>query len=217
MADDNDKSEGAAPEKPAVTFKTEGEFLSAVDKKAASRERKAAEAARTEILSKLGVESVDDLDSLTERLKSSQQQQSEAEKLKGEAAKLAKKLADADKAIAELAGFKVSTLKQRALMSHATKVADPEALDAFIAPKLVVGDDGTVTGPEGKDVGEMVEELIASKPYLKAPGYKAGAGTKPNAQKAEPGTSGNGEPPKTVGAAIMAELASRGALPGLGP
>ncbi|HYF26886.1 MAG TPA: hypothetical protein VD931_14180, partial [Baekduia sp.] len=110
MADDNDKSEGAAPEKPAVTFKTEGEFLSAVDKKAASRERKAAEAARTEILSKLGVESVDDLDSLTERLKSSQQQQSEAEKLKGEAAKLAKKLADADKTIAELAGFKVSTL-----------------------------------------------------------------------------------------------------------
>ncbi len=219
MPPDDDKDDKKTDEF-AVKFKTEGEYLASVDRKLKSKVKSAVDEAVAGVLAKLGVESVDDIDGLVGKVKSSEGAATEADKLKSTLDKTLKKLADAEKATTELKSFRKTALIQKALMAHASKGKDPEVLEAMIASRLVVGDDDSVTGPDGMDVGKMVDEFYAAKPYLKSADFKEGAGTKPTTQKInvpfqQPDEAAikNGAKPLTAGQAIMNDLVSKGVIP----
>jgi len=242
MADADDKSAGAAggaegggaaaaDPKPAVTFKTEGEFLAAVEKRSKGAISKAVEAAKAEILGSLGVETLDDLGSVKERLASTEKTVSEAEKLKAAHDKAVKELDKEKRRGGELTGRLQKIAKRDALMPFMTQVRDSEALAMFAEPHLEVDDEGVVTVKNGRSVEDLVGDILKAKDYLKNPAHKDGAGTTATEPRAAAGGKGsdaqtddkaktNGtEAPKykSFGEAIMADLKAKGQLPRVGP
>ena len=181
MADEDDKK----TDDFAVKFKTEGEYLASVDKKLKSKISKAVEDATAGLLAKLGVESVDDIEGLIGKVKSSEGAVSEVEKLKGTHDKTAKELAKEQKRTADLTAKLQGIAKRDALSAFAPRVRSQKALAALLEGQLVVSDDGAVTGPEGKSVESMVDELLKTEEYLKSPDFKEGAGTKATAKTTE--------------------------------
>ena len=88
-------------EKPAITFKTEVDFHRELDRKLKPRVKEATDALRAEILGKLGLESLDDIDEkVVSKLKASDGQATEVEALKRVNGKLAKDLEKAGSTIA---------------------------------------------------------------------------------------------------------------------
>lgn len=183
--------------KPKHAFDSDAEFFAAADKRATKKVKDAVDEAVKGVLARIGVESEDEIDEkITAKLKGSEAQDGEVKKLQGELKKTAKER-DTEKARADgLHVFRSKSLKSAALIKHAAKVADPEALEVFLAGSLTVGDDDSVIGPDGKAVDKVVDELLAAKPYLKAPDYKDGAGSKSKdrAAGAGNGTGGDGKP-----------------------
>lgn len=216
MADEDDK--GSSAKKPAVSFETEGEFHAAVERKTKKAVASAIAEARKSILADLGVEDGEDVSALKEKLASSQKGLSELEQAKKELAKTTSTLRSLEKQAAELGAFKATHLKRTALAPFAGRTADKtgETLVDLLGPKLVIGDDGAVTGPDGVPVEKLVEDLISSRPFLKAPDYKPGGGTSAKGAPA-PAPAGQGgqanqnganvDPVKAFSLAMQAEHA----------
>jgi hypothetical protein len=210
--ENDDKS---TDDKPAVTFKSEGEFLAAVAKKTEKAVRAAVEKAKADLLGSLGAEGEDDLSALKAKLDSSKATVTEAEKLKGENGKLAKQIRDLEKANGELAAYRSTTLKRSALMPFAGRTVDKtgETLVDLLGPRLQISDDGTtVTGPDGAKLEDVVNGLLETRPFLKAPDWKQGAGTGPKPKTdANAAAGGNGQDaggqPKNGAAATVAPTA----------
>lgn len=222
MADDKDDDKPRGDEF-AVKFKTEGEFLAAVDKKLKSRVKEATETATRELLAKLGVESPDDLEGIADKLKTSTGAATEAEALKKLNGKLAKDLEKSQQANAAHVAKIQGIARRDALMPFAGQVRDVEALSLFVSPHLEVSEDGTVTGRDGKAVDDIVKDVLKAKDYLRNPDFKDGAGTKATASKvklpfAVPAADDKNAKPLTIGQQIMNELVSAGKLtaPGVG-
>lgn len=177
MGTEDDNKSG--DKKPAVSFESEGEFLAAVAKKSAKAVRDAVAQAKAELMASLGAESEDDLAGLKAKLDSSKATVTEVERFKAENAKQAKAIRDLEKANGELSAYRTGTLKRAALMPFAARTADKtgETLVDLLGPKLQLGDDGTVTGPDGAKLEDIVNGLLEQRPFLKAPDWKAGAGT----------------------------------------
>lgn len=208
--DDKDES------KPAVSFKTEGEFLHAVEqrsKKALDKAVAAAAAkARADVLAGLELDEDENLDEVKTRLASSKKSKSEVDALTQKATKYEKQLKDAEKAINELSGFKDRTIRAEALSSFAVKFRDPEDMHVHLASKLLIGDDGKATAPDGGEVGKWVDSFLEGKPHLRAGDFKPGAGTSkvpakpdaktPNGQK----TTEEGFKPGAFAALAMAKF-----------
>ena len=193
MADDDktDDKTTTEPKKPAVSFDTEGDFLHAVDKKAAQKVRAAEKTARDAVLAELGVEGDDDIAALKALRDTSTKSKTELEQLASANKKLARDLEAAQKAAAELQGFKIKTVKDGALRKHAGKVRDFDDLIAHVSSKVTILDDGSV---DEKSLEAEVESLLKAKPHLKAPDFKAGAGTQPHGTKDDT-RKPNGKPP----------------------
>jgi hypothetical protein len=212
MADkDDDKGEGGgSPDpKPAITFKTEADFLREIERKTKSATAKAAEEAKRALLEQLGLESDEDVPSIVETVKKSKTAATEADKLRSAFTKLEKEHKNTQEINGVLLNWKHTALKQGVLNAYASKTVDLEILAALVAPKLVIGDDDSVTGPNGVSVEEMVNGIFKAKPLLKAPDNTPGAGTKPGAKTdGKPTSKKDEEPkangtPKTIGAAIV--------------
>lgn len=237
MADeDTTTKEGGAPAakadtetKPAISFKTEGEFLATVAKKTKGAVSAAVDALRSEIAGKLGVESLDEIDAITERLKTTEKQVGEVEKLKAQHDKVTKDYAKEQKRASELSARLVKIAKRDALIPFAAQVRDPEVLAMLADPKLEVDEDGVVTVKDGTSIENLVEGLLKAKDYLRNPAHKDGAGTgSKEPLKASDGKGGDkppvdGEKPKngtaetpkfkSFGHAIVAGLQEKGHLP----
>lgn len=199
----------------AVKFKTEGEFLSAVDKKLKSRVKEAVDTATSELLAKLGVETADDIEGIAAKLKTSGVALTEVEALKKLNGKLAKDVEAGKATIAEHLSKLQGVARRDALLPFAGQVRDVEALSLFVSPHLEVSDDGTVTGKGGKAVKDLVDEVLKTKDYLKNPDFKAGPGTKATAPKIALPFTAAGDAKLTPAQQIMNELSSKGQLPGM--
>ena len=219
-----------------IFFENEGDFLTTVEKKSKSKlteaDRKAAnaakearEAALNEIFEKLGVTDPDQLDDFKGRLADAEGTRSELEKVKAELVKTQKESAKAIGALTkvndELLGFKTTHVKRGALSPHLSKI-HPDLRDVVeenLLAKLAIDGD-KVTGPEGKAIDSLIDEMIKAKPSLKAPDFKGGAATGPGGGKASGDSAGgnasasNGQakdPPKTIREAVAQSLAEQAA------
>ena len=218
--------------KPAVTFKTEGEFLAAVEKRSKGSVSKAVDAARSEILTALGVESIDDLAGVKDRLASTEKTVSEAEKLKLSHDKTTKELEKERKKAAELSGRLVKIAKRDALLPLAAQVRDTEIVAMLVDPLLEVDEEGAVSVKDGRKLENVVSDLLKSRDFLAMPARKDGAGTtateprtkpdaktdakddKSKADDAAAAGNGAGAPVyKTPGEKWVAELKARNAIP----
>lgn len=197
MAEAGDKDSSEA-DKPAVSFKTEGDFLKAVEKKATPRIKEAAEKAVSDVLARLGVDNIDAVDGIKDALSKHEGTKSEAEKVKAEADKTAKALRSLEKRNAELETFRTSHLKERALLAHASKTIDIDTVTQLLSPKLTVGDDGAVSAPDNKSVEDAIEALLEAKPHLRASGQRSGPGTSAKPPKA-PASNGQSAGPSSNG------------------
>lgn len=209
--------------KPAVSFKTEGEFLAAAEKRAKGLINKAVDTARGEILASLGVESIEDLAGIKERLVTTEKQVSEAEKLKAAHDKANRDLEKERKRSGDLSGRLIKIAKRDALLPYVGQVVDPEVLTMLIDPLLEVDEEGSVSVKDGRALENVVEDLLKKREYLKKPGTKDGAGTAATEPRAK-AADGKGDPKpasdpaaatngtngatkfKTVGAKWMADL-----------
>ncbi len=99
-------------------------------------------------------------------------------------------------------------------------------------PKITIGDDDSVAGPNGKTIEELVEEVFKAKPFLKVADNTAGAGTKAGGGKSDGDSKAkkktetsdsdaenqhNGYRKPAVGAAVVAALMAQKAAGGDGP
>lgn len=191
--------------KPKHAFDTDAEFFAAADKRATKKVKEAVDEAVGKVLEKLDVDSVDEIEEkIATKLKDAGAVGEELKKLQGQLKKTEKER-DTEKARADsLGSFRTKHLKQQALLKHAPKVIDPEVLDALVGNTLVVGDDDTVSGPDGKTVDKIVDEFLAAKPHLKAADYKPGAGSGSREKPPEGGSKPNGAPaqPPTLDQAL---------------
>lgn len=202
MADDDDNSTKdakggkGADDKPAVSFKTEGEFLHAVEqrsKKSLDKAvKEAAAKARADVLAGLEIDEEENLDEVKVRLATSKKAKGEVETLTASMKKLEGKLKEADKTIGELSGFRDQTLRAKALSPHTTKFRDPEDMQVHLSSKLVLAEDGTATAPDGTDLGAYVDKFLEAKPHLRAPDFKPGTGTSKVPAKGEHGSGAAG-------------------------
>lgn len=222
----DDKPAGDKPPepKPEVSFKTKAEFHAEIERKTKSAVRAAVDEANKALLEKLGVESEDDLPAIVEGVKKSKQAVSDSDKLKGDYAKLEKKHNAAVEQVASLSQWRESAIKGRAISAYQSKTVDLETLTLLVGSKIVIRDDDSVSGPDGKALDDVVEEILKAKPFLKAADHVGGAGTKPGGGKpdgdAKPkpnlGTGDvkpNGRPPsigQTVADALRASAAANG-------
>ncbi len=230
MADEDTTSKddkSTAEPKPAVTFRSDGEFMAVVTKKAKPMIAEAVNALRSEIAGKLGIESLDDIESLGERLKTTEKTVGEMDKLRAQHDKVSKEYAKELKRSGDLTQKLVKIAKRDALLPFAAQVRDPEALAMFAEQHLEVDhEEGTVSVKDGRKLDDLVSDILKAKDYLKAPGHKDGAGTtaneprkandgKGNEAKTDAATATNGAEVtyKTFGEAVMADLKARGALP----
>ena len=239
MADEADpaggKGEGAGAAggdaKPAVQFKSDGEYLASVEKRSRPMITKAVEAARSEIFAALGVESADELAGLKEALESSKAKVSEAEKLKAAHDKGQRELEKERKRSEGLSGRLIKIAKRDALLPYVGQVVDPEVFTMLLEDKLEVDEEGAVSVKDGKALENVVEDLLKKRDYLRKPAAKDGAGTaateprktadgKADAtstktdDKATTDTAGaNGQKPKSFGQTIVDQLKARNQLP----
>lgn len=181
------EGKGEFPEslEAGVHFENDGAFMSAVDSKAKKREQAAREAATAELLEKLGITDPAEIEQIKAKLDASGAAQTEVEKLKVNHDKAAKELVKEKARTADLTTKLQGIAKRDALSVFAPRVRSQKALAALLEGQLVVGDDGAVTGPEGKSVESMVDELLKTEEYLKSPDFKEGAGTKATAKTTE--------------------------------
>lgn len=195
-----------------VHFDDDAAFMGVVESKSKKREQAARDAATAELLEKLEITDPAQIDEIKAKLATSG---SELDKLKADNAKLTKDLGKELKHKGDLAAKLQGIAKRDALAQFAPRVRSTKALAAMLEGQLTVGDDGAVTGPDGKTVESLVDDLLKSETYLANPEFKAGAGTKPNGQKPDAGlpfkADKDGNLP-SVGAAMANELVSRGVI-----
>lgn len=189
-----------------VFFDSEAGFVKAAEEKSKPHARKAAEAKQAELLAALGITDPAQLEEIKAKLAVTDTSLSEAERLKAENSKQAKELAKRDKAIEELTGFRSTVVKGNALDSHLAKIhPDLRAMvRENVLGKLTIGEGDKVLGPEGKEPGAYIDELIKATPTLKAPDYKSGgAGTSGTPPKGAPT---NGTDTRTPAQKVVAEM-----------
>ncbi len=227
----------AADPKPAVTFKTEGEFLAAVGRKAKKAAEEEREKTKAEVFAALGIESEEDLPKLKETIAASAKTVTEAEKLKSQLDKVTKEHGKTTQRAETLQAKLKGIARRDALAPFATKVRDMDVFSMLADKHLEVDDDGVVTVKDGGKVEDWVESTLKAKDYLRVPAATQGAGTtateprKPNdgaaasagaaaaattaAAAATNGTPANGATtPRGWAAQAMAELKAKGQLPG---
>jgi hypothetical protein len=191
--DDDKKPDDAGAKKPAVSFETEGAFLHEVEsrsKKLIVKEAdKASKAARVELLASLGLDEDANPDEVKTALAGSKKAKSEIETATADLKKLQAKLTTAEKTIVELSGFKDRTLRMEALAPHAVKFRDPEDMQVHLGNRLVIADDGKVTGPDGIEIGKLVDSFLETKTHLRSEAFKSGPGTSKVPAKGAPGTA----------------------------
>jgi alanyl-tRNA synthetase len=187
----------------AFVAKKTGSKVSEAERKAQLAAKEAREAALAEVFEKMGVKDAEQIEEIKAKLAAAEGTLTEAEKLKGENAKLAKEFKKLQDSNAELAGFKVTVTKRQALDPHLSRIHSEmrDLVTDTLLPKLVIDEKGTVTAPEGKAIDAYLDEMIKAKPILKAPDYKSGAGTGPGEKKPNGGAgngngTGNGTEPK---------------------
>jgi len=215
MADEDDKKGddggGSKDSKPAITFKTEADFHREIERKSKSAVKAAVEEANKSILEALGIDSLDDLPTVVEAAKQTKVVKTETDKLKNDFTKLTKELQKSQEANAGLMQWKQRAIKANALSAYSSKTVDLETLSALVESKIAIGDDDSVSGPNGKSLEEIVNEVFKAKPFLKAPDNTPGAGTKPGAKsdaktapakKADEDNKANGAP-KSFGSALV--------------
>jgi hypothetical protein len=217
--------------KPAVTFKTEGEFLAAVSKKTKGEVAKAVETVRAEMMEALGLESLDDVPKLKERLASTEKSVTEAEKLKSLTDRQAKDIAKAEKKVSDLSAKLHRIAKRDALLPFNDQVVDAGVVAMLVDPLLEVDEDGGVSVKDGRALENVIGELLKAKPFLKKSDAATGAGTtateprpKDNGTDAKAKTDAKdtgtkdangtaGGRPKSWGDIIVAGLVAEGKLP----
>ncbi len=235
--DVEDKPEVKEPPKvkaPEVAFKTKAEFHAEVDRKTKSAVSKAVEDVRADLFSKFGVEAPEELDSIVEKVKSAKAAITETDKLRNDLSRATKQILAKDETIGMLKNWKHVALKQRAIQQFASKVVDIETLTSLLEPKMVVNDeDDVVTGPNGKSLEDIVDDILKTKTFLKVPEFKT---QKTEQQRVDPDTVkkkpanepekrddgtatqavSNGEP-KTIAEAVVAALRAQKAQEAGGP
>jgi hypothetical protein len=205
-----------------VFFRNEGAYLDDVGKKSKSREGKAREEATADFLARLGLTNPEEIESVKAALEKSGVLKTEVEKVKGDLAKYADEIkkrdatiAEKDKAIGDLSGFKTKVLKTEALTPHLAKIA-PDFRDLVsenLLGKIAVDEAGKIAGPEGKDISALVDDLIKAKPSLKAPDFKPAPGTKPTTEKPNlPFAKTEGGPELSVGQRAVNEMIAKGQI-----
>lgn len=200
-----------------VHFENDGAFMSAVDSKAKKREQVARDAATAELLEKLGITDPAEIEQIKAKLDASGAAQSDLDKLKSSHDKTAKELSKEQKRSADLSAKLNGIAKRDALAPFAGRVRSTKALNAMLEGQLAVGEDGTVTGPDGKTVESLVDELLKTETYLANPDFKAGAGTKPTVDKVKLPFTANGDGKLGIGQTIVNEMAAKGILPSVAP
>lgn len=227
-ATQGDGGAAAAEPRPAVAFKSEGEYLASVEARSKGMINKAVtkavDATRAEILGALGVESVEELAGVKERLATTEKQVSEAEKLKAAHDRANRDLEKERKRSGELTTRLHGIAKRDALTPFIGQVVDAEVFTMLLDPHLEVDDEGSVHVKDGRALENVVEDLLKKREYLKRPAAREGAGTaatEPRARAteaaraatpaADPATTANGTTNgetkfKTVGAKWMADL-----------
>jgi len=230
-----DGGQAGGDPKPAVAFKTEAEFLNAVEKRSKGMINKAIEATRSELFAALGVESVEEIAGLKETLESSKKTVSEAEKLKATLDKTTREIEKERKRSGELSGRLVKIAKRDALLPFVGQVVDPEVLTMLLDPLLDVDEEGAVSVKDGRALENVVEDLLKKRDYLRKPVAKDGAGTAATEprKRADGTTEGgatatttattastttattgaNGQKPQSFGDVIVAQLKAKDALP----
>lgn len=217
-----DASTTTTEPKPAVAFRTEGEFLNAVEKRSKGLVTKAVDAFRTEILGTLGVESIEELAGVKERLATTEKTVSEAEKSKATLDKTTRELDKERKRSGELTARLHGIAKRDALAPYVGHVVDPEVFNMLLDPQLEVDDEGSVHVKDGRALENVVEDLLKKRDWLKRPAAREGAGTAAAEPRAKPtdgagarpaataattnGTTADPQKFKTVGAKWMASL-----------
>lgn len=135
----------------------------------------AVKSARSAIASELGIEE-SELDGLRERLSQGKQSESDAVERRIRALeKSAQELSvQRDEAIAKVKSWQV----REAIVSAARdqRACDPDVVHDLLRAGVDCDHDGNVTGTDGTSVGDMVANLLKSKPYLVA---RQGAGSRP--------------------------------------
>ncbi len=234
MADETDETKTKADDegnktKPAITFPTEGAFHAAVDKKLKPAIAKAVAEANRALLEQLGLDSEDELPNVVETVKKSKTAATESETLKRDLTKLSKQAKELQDSNAGLLNWKHTAIKQNALAPFSGKTVDLETLSALVLPRISIGDDDSVSGPDGKSIEDLVESVFKAKPFLKVPDNNAGAGTKPGggksdgkgtkaADKAADETKANGTNTKlSIGQTVVAALMAQKNENGTGP
>lgn len=182
-------------DKPFAVFKTQGEFNAEMDRKTKNAVAQATQAMRDEIYSKLGILEPEELEVVAKKMESAKAAVSETDRIKNDLTRAQKLLAQREEQNKNLVGWKHSSLKKQALTQFSNKVADFELMSLMLEPKLVINDDDTVSGPNGKPLDDMIEDLLKQKPILKIPDFKAGAGTTPAGGKSS--KDGAAAKPKT--------------------
>lgn len=204
---DNDDQKSDGEGKPKHVFKDDDDFTRAARNRAKSWISEAVKDAQKQLLAKLDLESVDNIDELKERLSKSTEAQTEAEQWKGKFDKLSKKFSELEKSNADLSAYKVKSIKGSALSAYSSKVRDPDVLAMLLDKDLTVDAEGKVAHASGKALDDVVDELLKAKDYLRSPDFKAGAGTSAKSDRASAGSStangqktssnGTGKPPTT--------------------
>ncbi len=200
-------------------FDNDGAYLASWEPRAKKREQAAREAATAELLEKLGITDPAEIEQIKAKLDESGAAKTEVEKLKAMNDKTAKELAKEQKRTADLTGKLQGVAKRDALMPFAGRVRSTKALSAMLEHQLVVGEDGTVTGPEGKTVEALVDELLKTESYLANPDFKAGAGTGSAQPKVKvpyvpPKGADGKDQPLSLGQAMVNEMVASGQLTG---
>lgn len=198
-----------------VHFDNDGAYLASLEPKAKKREQVAREAATAELLEKLGITDPAEIDAIKAKLDASGAAATEVEKLKATHDKTAKELAKEQKRTADLSSKLQGIAKRDALMPFAGRVRSTKALAAMLEGQLTVSDDGAVTGPDGKAVESLVDELLKTETYLANPDFKPGSGTKPTAPKIDLPFKQVGDQQLPAAQRIMNELAAKGQLPSM--
>jgi hypothetical protein len=231
MADEGNDDKGSggdgegkakAEPKPEIAFKTKAEFHAEVDRKTKAAVTKAIEETKRALLEGLGVESEEELPTIVETVKKGKAAVTETDAIKNAHAKLTKQHATLQEQYSAAISWKHKSLRQSALNAFASKTVDLETLAALVEPKIVIGDDDSVTGPNGKALEDLVDDIFKAKPFLKVPDNTPGAGTNPKGGKSDGGDKSkakgkesqtNDTPPPNgnyrkpqVGAAVVAAL-----------
>jgi hypothetical protein len=196
MPDNEDKPD----DKPKHSFKTDDELMKVVHKRSEKLVKEAAEKARREVLALLEVDDVSDIDAIKAKIAEGAGALDETSKVKSEFSKLQKEHAKLQKSAQEMASFRTKVKKGEAMLPHAKAFRAAADLDAYLGPRLMEDAEGNIIGSDGKTaVADVVKAVLDEHPHLRAPDFKAGAGTstKPTPTNAP---SGNGQPsrPMTV-------------------